>query len=1007
MNAPGSPLPPVLAAAFDAGAFLMRYPDVAGWCLAAVKSSVIVLMALTLASLFRRRSAVARCWILRLAFPALVMTALWPFAAGHLPVLFVRLQAPAPVESRVETAGPVPPAAPRPEIIRTHEREMPRVQEPDAVNAAPPVPVAPTETAVPERAPIMAEPAWKAWAGWWEGRLLPAWLGGALLAAMWMCARNLAGLFWLHARGVPAGGNITIAGDALTDLLRMKRGTYRLVPGLASPLLTGWFRPRLWLPPDAAQMAEPQVRAILHHELAHHRRKDLQWQALASLACAIWWWNPFVWSLRKRLRNEAELAADEAVVSGSGLAADYAELLVRVASGWTADDTRMIRRTGVPMMGSSSIERRVRAILAENPFRNRMGWTAGVVVAFIAIMGAGIASLTAIAQPAEPEVRKPLVVERLPSEAFGDVKAVKILELMQRESLRPTVPDYLHPPSAPDFIRDASGPQDYSAMERLDAQIAADFPEQSSAGPIRSNSAFPNGFTPGGGEINTTRAAGPGEGEVTTEIYLNGRYVGSTGNSVFPPSPATPPVPQPESILFRFIDSKKAAIPHARFNFSTDTDIRHAWKPQDAVADDKGTFRFKLPQAGMRNLRIQAAHQGYASHEIWLQKREPGWIFPDAIDIRLERTSAISGRILDEDGKPVAGAEVTAQLRSSSSPAAGTIRSVTYIPEMKVVTNAAGEWKLDGFPENLEGLMMLVRHPVYRVARGLPNALLPHSMLSEQGALSLRDGTSVITLRAAPLVEGRVVDGGGNAISGARVVLAVQRDGDLPVSLRTDAAGAFRYQDWNLPAGVNLTVEADGFRSRMTTIWMKRGQAPSLITMGPKIPLRGRLVKEDGTPAADTEVKVDGWKWRKDLDFRTRTDAAGRFIWPDAPEGPLSFTFGGGEGQAPVLSSYPVPAGDEEQVIVLKPFIRIRGRAVDAATGAPIGTFTVTPGRNGAWRKTSRVGSSDGRAVWESSYATDAGISFLIEADGYEPLRTGSYPNDLPSGDQVWRLKRR
>ena len=82
------------ASALDAGAFLTRHPEMAVWCMGAVKSSVIVLMVLTLAALFRGRSAVARCWILRLAFPVLLLTALWPLVAGRLPVLSVHVDAP-------------------------------------------------------------------------------------------------------------------------------------------------------------------------------------------------------------------------------------------------------------------------------------------------------------------------------------------------------------------------------------------------------------------------------------------------------------------------------------------------------------------------------------------------------------------------------------------------------------------------------------------------------------------------------------------------------------------------------------------------------------------------------------------------------------------------------------------------------------------------------------------------------------------------------------------------
>jgi hypothetical protein len=99
----------------------------------------------------------------------------------------------------------------------------------------------------------------------------------------------------------------------------------------------------------------------------------------------------------------------------------------------------------------------------------------------------------------------------------------------------------------------------------------------------------------------------------------------------------------------------------------------------------------------------------------------------------------------------------------------------------------------------------------------------------------------------------------------------------------------------------------------------------------------------------------------------------------------VNFTFSGDNpGAPPLLSGYPVQAGEGEQVIILKPVIRIRGRAVDGETGEPIPSFRITPGKDAAWRKTSSTVSVDGLVEWETGRYEERGLRFLVEADQYK-----------------------
>lgn len=95
-------------------------------------------------------------------------------------------------------------------------------------------------------------------------------------------------------------------------------GTYEGVPVyacalLSSPALTGLLRPRILLP----EGVEEERRAFaLAHEAMHARRRDLWRKALLLWVCALHWFNPLVWLLRRAAERDMEIACDAALLGG-------------------------------------------------------------------------------------------------------------------------------------------------------------------------------------------------------------------------------------------------------------------------------------------------------------------------------------------------------------------------------------------------------------------------------------------------------------------------------------------------------------------------------------------------------------------------------------------------------------------------------------------------------------------------------------------------------------------
>ncbi len=98
------------------------------------------------------------------------------------------------------------------------------------------------------------------------------------------------------------------------------------------------------------------------HELTHIKRHDRRTQAIAQLACAIYWFNPLVWYAAAGLARERERACDDEVLRFGAKPSAYATLLLDLArvqgSAWTP-------ATALSMARPSAIEGRLLSILAD------------------------------------------------------------------------------------------------------------------------------------------------------------------------------------------------------------------------------------------------------------------------------------------------------------------------------------------------------------------------------------------------------------------------------------------------------------------------------------------------------------------------------------------------------------------------------------------------------------------------------------------------------------------
>jgi beta-lactamase regulating signal transducer with metallopeptidase domain len=343
----------------EAMRLLARYENLALLVSALLGSAAIACAAFSLASILKKRSARARGIVWRMAVVMLLVLGAW--------------------------------------------RLMPEMQQPVAVVQWE-VPVAPLEVVEPISVPsepiVIPQPSLGSRiTRVADEHVRSVWLAVGALMLLWRVLAAWAGLAWLWRRSTKADVEVQKLGEALGAPNGMR---YRIAERIASPMLTGWRRPVVWLPVEARAWDEARLAAVLRHELAHARHADVLWHWLGTLAVCLWWWQPLAWMARRGLRMESEQAADDAAVLQSGDTQAYARTMVEIAAGLPS---KLKHAAGVTMFGGGQVKQRVEALLRANRWRGRIGLGAMVLLAFLGLALAVLVATTFEFAPKKPVFR--------------------------------------------------------------------------------------------------------------------------------------------------------------------------------------------------------------------------------------------------------------------------------------------------------------------------------------------------------------------------------------------------------------------------------------------------------------------------------------------------------------------------------------------------------------------------------------------------------------------------
>jgi beta-lactamase regulating signal transducer with metallopeptidase domain/thiol-disulfide isomerase/thioredoxin len=192
------------------------------------------------------------------------------------------------------------------------------------------------------------------------------------------------------------------------------------------PVAIGWLRPAILVPGCVAESGDRcLVNAVLLHELCHIGRGDYAWNVAWKLAQVVYWPQPLIWLAGPLIRSVRERACDELCVHALGGAQGYRAALIAIAAGLLGPRPRRapVMGVGMAMARSPRLARRLDEIERMRGRAScRLGrphrWATIIVVLTIAgVLGAidggrqptpaGVVNQAAEAAPKSDELAKP------------------------------------------------------------------------------------------------------------------------------------------------------------------------------------------------------------------------------------------------------------------------------------------------------------------------------------------------------------------------------------------------------------------------------------------------------------------------------------------------------------------------------------------------------------------------------------------------------------------------
>jgi len=816
-----------------------------------------------------------------------------------------------------------------------------------------------------------------------------------LLGVVVLATRTLVGVVRLRrlgANAVPVAETIQLAARCAAERIGYAGPLEVLQSGrVSAPCLIGLRRPAILLPQGRfAEADHDEVTAILLHECAHLKQRDLKWNVACHLASIVLWFHPLAWRMRIAHADACDAVADLLAADRLGSAGLYGRILARVALRLQAP----LPAAALAMARVSNIRARIGRLQRSPSCALLPKWRAralcAAVLACVFLLSTGaIAPIrpapdqTAGAQETTPAAVPPREAREVPprvrSNFVGESKPIASNEPAIEFEGRVLTEEGA--PAAGARITAAAVFHSPAVRIRATADEAGKF--RVLLPKLENYKSY----------LLAVRWRDQGA-DVFEAIDASGQIAKIQGQRL---PPTTVRLQRQGTLRGRLLQAEDdRPLANARLFLDTGEVL---------TTDESGGFEVAgLP---MKDHSLIPVARGRVRQYVLFDTTNQ----PQAeLELRLPRGATVRGHVLDEQGRPIPGAYLQRGSSGNSLTLNGweelcqTDGSFEYSglsPERLFYSldawapghsSSSVNVQVRSVDEVSEQQITLTKEPATNAtpapttasARPIPDAVESPAQSAE--------GVADVSAAASPrkTITGKVRDPDGQAVAGAKVRWGLVPEDQSVEDTTTDAEGNYSLANVPNREGAAVLVMAPGYAVQCAPL--SPASNVTDVTLSRGVTVQGAVTNESGMPIAGVKVLpgVSGFEpgvidrfWLTELE--TVTNDQGKFEIAGAPVVNATFDFlkPGYDEQRGVLL---VP-NVETNIVKLEAGGAAKGTVVDQH-GAPVRNFNIrlTSPRNR--RPNERLGGYSAGFNWYGASFTDPAGKFLMtEVRAGAPLR--------------------